>query len=126
MEYVFGTKEDAEILKTKGVLHSSLTGYHEVVREYPDQTITDKFRIVKKYQSSKDAEGNCYDWYIIDNHYRFTDKWTPSKAAIEGEIGENQNAIFDVADLADENSNGLLDLADYMSIIDERVTALEG
>ena len=25
----------------------------------------------------QDAEGNCYDWYEIDHHYRVTDKTGP-------------------------------------------------
>lgn len=74
MEYVFGTKEGSEILKTKGSSHSFLSGFVEIERKYPDQTITDNFRIVKKYHSDEDAEGNCYDWYEIDNHYRAVDK----------------------------------------------------
>ncbi len=44
---------------------------------YPDQTITDNFRIVGKLDSKEDAEGNCYDWYEIDRHYRVVDKTGP-------------------------------------------------
>ena len=40
MEYVFGTQEDIEVLKTKGSEHSDLTGFHQIERSYPDQTVT--------------------------------------------------------------------------------------
>ena len=83
MEYIYGTEKDQEILKTKGTSHTDLVGYHEVVREYQDQKITDSFHIVKRYDSKEDEEGNCYDWYIIDHHYRYTDKTVPLKEQIE-------------------------------------------
>lgn len=51
------------------------------MQEYPDQTITDNFRVVRKIDSNEDAEGNCYDWYEIDHHYRITDKTGPVKVA---------------------------------------------
>ena len=69
MDYVFGTKGGAEVLKTVGDAHTGLTGYHQLEREYPDQTITDSFRVVRKLRSAEDAEGRCYDWYEIDHHY---------------------------------------------------------
>ena len=50
--------------------------------------MTDSFRIVKKYMSSEDDEGNCYDWYEIDSHYRYTDKFTPGIGQTEQEITE--------------------------------------
>lgn len=77
MEYVYGTKGEIEVLKTKGSTHTGLTGYHSIVQEYPDQTITDNFHVVRKIDSAEDAEGNCYDWYEIDHHYRVTDKTGP-------------------------------------------------
>lgn len=102
MEYVFGTKGDVEILKTKGDSHTDLTGFHQVEQIYPDQTITDNFRIVCKLDSTEDAEGNCYDWYEIDRHYRVVDKTGPlaaqaaeNNAAMENALCE-QDAAMDV------------------------------
>lgn len=89
MEYVFGTEHRNETLRTKGEEHTDLTGFQEVVREYPDQTITDRFLIVRKTHSDEDVEGNCYDWYIIDKHYRYTDKTGP----IKDEVDKTNNAI---------------------------------
>ena len=80
-EYVFGTNGNAEVLKIKGPAHTDLTGYQQVVREYPGETVTDSFRIVRKLDSQEDPAGNCYDWYEIDRHYRNTDRGKALEAA---------------------------------------------
>ena len=79
-EYIFGTNGNAETLRVKGPSHTGLTGFQEVVREYPDQTITDRFRVVRRLKSQEDQAGNCYDWYEIDRHYRMQDKTGPVAA----------------------------------------------
>ena len=94
MEYVFGTKGDVEILKVKGDTHTNLTGFHQIERAYPDQTITDSFRIVRKLDSQEDGEGNCYDWYEIDRHNRIVDRSGPVAerlGAIEAAIERGLN-----------------------------------
>lgn len=83
MEYVFGTDGEIEVLKTKGDTHTDLTGYQQVVQEYPGEKITDNFRVVRKTGSSEDGEGNCYDWYEIDRHYRTIDRSEPVAARVE-------------------------------------------
>lgn len=77
MEYVFGTKGEIEVLKTKGSTHTGLTGFQQVVQTYPAQTVTDSFRVVRKLDSKEDQAGNCYDWYEIDRHYREIDRTGP-------------------------------------------------
>ncbi len=81
MNYIFGVVDrngvTVENLKTVGEAHSDLDGFVQTVREYPDSIITDRFRVVEKYRSDEDAEGNCYDWYVIAEHYRYEDKFTP-------------------------------------------------
>lgn len=77
MEYIFGTStrtgETIENLKTVGAEHTNLSGFISTVREFEDGSkIEDRCRIIKKY-ASKDAGGKCYDWYLIDNHYRVVD-----------------------------------------------------
>ena len=89
MEYVFGTQGEIEILKTKGDAHTDLTGFHSVERTYPDQTITDNFLIVLKFDRIEDDEGNCYDWYEIDHHYRVADK----TARVAEQVGAIEAAI---------------------------------
>lgn len=77
MEYTFGTNGPMEVLKTKGDHHTDFAGFRQVEQSYSDQTITDSFRIVRKLKSAEDVEGNCYDWYEIDRHYRVFDKTGP-------------------------------------------------
>lgn len=77
MEYVFGTNGELEILKTKGSVHTDLTGYQQLKTMYPGQTVTDNFRVVRKIKSDEDGAGNCYDWYEIDRHYREIDRTGP-------------------------------------------------
>ena len=102
MEYVFGTKGDTEVLKTKGREHSSLEGFCEVERTYPDQVITDRFRVVEKTGSSEDAEGFCYDWYQIDRHYRERDRYTPQIARTEQEVTELEITAMELGQLMTE------------------------
>lgn len=101
MDYVFGTKGGAEVLKTIGDTHTSLTGYHQLEREYPDQTITDNFRVVRKLRSAEDAGGRCYDWYEIDRHYRMTDKTGPLAERTAKAAAELQDALCE-QDIASE------------------------
>ena len=54
MEYVFGTQGEIEVLKTKGDSHTDLTGFHQIEQTFPDQTITDNFRVVRKIESAED------------------------------------------------------------------------
>lgn len=102
MDYVFGTKDGAEILKTIVGAHTSLTGYHQLEREYPDQTITDNFRVVRKLRSAEDAEGRCYDWYEIDRHYRMTDKTGPVAEQAAKAAAEMQDALCEQDAATDE------------------------
>ena len=39
--------------------------------------------MVRKLDSAEDGEGNCYDWYEIDRHYRITDKSASVAARVE-------------------------------------------
>lgn len=77
MEYVFGTEGEIEVLKTKGSSHTDMTGYQQVVRDFPSEKITDNFRVVRKIDSTEDSEGNCYDWYEIDRHFQQIDRTGP-------------------------------------------------
>lgn len=74
MEYVFGTLDGKEVVSTKGDSHSNLNGFCEIEREYPESTITDRFRVVRRQWTAEDSIGNCYDRYEIDSHYRIIDR----------------------------------------------------
>lgn len=90
MDYIFGVVEcngvTVENLKTVGQTHTNLGGFTQTVREYTDSTITDRFRAVEKYRSEEDAEGNCYDWYVITDHYRYVDKTEAVKTQLGAEL----------------------------------------
>lgn len=74
MDYIFGYIKRkgvmVENLKTVGETHTDLKDFNQIIREYPDSTITDSFRVVEHYKTDTDAEGNCYDWYVIADHWR--------------------------------------------------------
>lgn len=110
MEYVFGTQGGMEVLKTKGAAHTDLTGFHQIEQEYPDQTITDNFRVVRKLDSQEDAEGNCYDWYEIDHHYRVTDKTGPLVKQAAENAAATENAICEL-DAGYEERIGAVEIA---------------
>lgn len=118
MEYVFGTKEEVEILKTKGNAHSDLTGWHQIEQSYPDQKICDHFRIVRKIDSTEDAMGNCYDWYEIDHHYRITDKTGPLAEQAARDVAAMENALCEQDAAMDERMSAIEDaLCDLDSVI---------
>lgn len=87
MEYIYGTSTRngklCENLKTVGEEHSNLSGYISTIRDFPDGTkIEDRCRVVEKY-ASKEVNGVCYDWYIIDEHYRNIDNSNKVKKEID-------------------------------------------
>lgn len=83
MDYVFGTLDDREVLTVKGAAHSELSGYRQIERIYPDKTVTDNFRIVRREWSAEDSGGKCYDRYEIDHHYRVIDSTRPLRTALD-------------------------------------------
>lgn len=109
MEYVFGTEGKIEVLKTKGSAHTDLTGYHQVERIYPDQTITDHFRIVRKLDSKEDEAGNCYDWYEIDRHYRTVDKTGVLATQAAETAATMENALCEQDAAMDERMSAIED-----------------
>ena len=98
-----------EVLKTKGSAHTDLTGYRQVERIYPNQTITDYFRVVRKIKSDEDREGNCYDWYEIDRHYRTVDKSGPVAEQVEQIAAELEDALCEQDASADERMGAMED-----------------
>ncbi len=111
MEYVFSTEGNAEILRTKSSDRIELKGFRELVSEYPDQTVTDKYHIARKIKDSVDPEGNYYAWYEIDQHYRYTDKFASNIQPTELEITDHDLAI--------------LEAEQFLTDLDLRVMALE-
>lgn len=134
MEYVFGTNGPIEVLKTKGDYHTDFAGFRQVEQDYPDQTITDSFRIVRKLKSAEDVEGNCYDWYEIDRHYRTVDKTGPLRQEIAAVQQQTENASamstqlrtaarLYVQQAADIPDNTALEMPDLFKTWDEVLAA---
>ena len=96
MEYIFGTvwKDGVEVenVKTVGENHTNLEGYCHIERSYPDNVITDTFKVVEKYQSD-DTDSACLDWYVIKDHNRYIDKFSPKQEEIETGITDTQDAV---------------------------------
>ena len=108
MEYVFGTRIRGgviqDVLRTKGDRHTDFKDTVQVEQVFDDAKIYDTFKVVKKYKSEKDREGNCYDWYIITGRYRYIDKYDQNigkvEERIDGDIAETQDALCEsTADL---------------------------
>ena len=120
-EYVFGhTERNGVMVETLKVISENptfYTGSMSVERKYKDSYITDTFCIKEKYHSIE-QDGKFYDFYIIDNHYRYTDKFSPQRPGAEQNITdlEIQNIEQDqyITDLEIENIQ-----------LSNRVTALE-
>lgn len=115
MEYVFGTvyRNGIEVqnLKTSGEEHSNLSGYCHIQRDYPDNTITDTFRVVEKYQTDELSDGRKLDWYVIEEHNRYMDRFTPVQEKIETDIADSQDAI---CVLSEDMEQRLADLEDAL------------
>lgn len=88
-EYIFGTNGNAETLRVKGPAHTALSGFQQVEQAYPGETVTDRFRVVRKLKTAEDPEGNCYGWYEIDRHYRTVDK----SAALQAELDATRQRL---------------------------------
>lgn len=78
MEYVFGTaiidgvmRENLKIIGGPALREGE---YLTTVREYDDNTITDRCRIDRHYHTDTGADGTQYDFYAISDHYRYIDK----------------------------------------------------
>ena len=78
MEYVFGTaiidgvmRENLKIIGGPALREGE---YLTTVREYDDNTITDRCRIDRHYHTDTGEDGTQYDFYAISDHYRYIDK----------------------------------------------------
>ena len=99
MEYIFGSVSrngvNMENLKTVGETHSDLSGTASVTRKYADSHITDNFVVVEKYRSEDGTDGKCYDWYVIDRHCRYEDRFTPGIVDTEREVTDQDIALLE-------------------------------
>ena len=73
-----------------------MTGLCAFNQAYNDRIVTDTFYIEEKYLSKEDAEGRCYDWYIINQHSRDTDTFVPARESIRERAEQAEIAITDL------------------------------
>lgn len=78
MEYVFGavqrggvTRESLKVVDGPGL---TVGEFVTIVREYDNCTITDRCRVVDNYHTENGPDGARYDFYVIGDHYRDTDR----------------------------------------------------
>ena len=133
MEYVFGIRERCgvieDILKTKGSFHSNLKGAVQLERVYDDARYYDSFKVERKYKSKIDAEGNCYDWYVIKEHYRYIDKFDQNITRItersDGDIADVTDGLMETYDLTASNSDQISDCRSALEEIYEMIIGEE-
>ena len=101
MEYIFGSvyrKGAMRMnLKTVGKVHTELTGYCTYQREDSDRREEHRFLVTEHYLMAEDIEGRCYDWYIIEQYSKDTDRFTPVKEEIETNIIDTQDALCETS-----------------------------
>lgn len=105
MEYIYGTVRRngvmVENLKTVGAEHTALAGYIETRRDFGAAgVITDRCRILEHYQAAE-VEDLCYDWYLIDQHYRYT---CAKAEDVQAARAANEAAAIVFVTLAEEGS----------------------
>lgn len=96
MEHIFGSVRHngvlVENLKTVGDAHTDYNGYVSTRTKLGDGTVViDRCRVIEHYHAEEDAEGKCYDWYVIDQHYRYMDT-----APLAQSDTENREAVEQV------------------------------
>ena len=107
IEYIFGRMKRkgkyVEIAKTiSDDSHTNLLGFCQVIKNSPDSTITDNFRIIEKFQS--DNEGGRYtDWYEIDSHTTEKDYFRPAQPEINQGIADAQDATCELSESTEES-----------------------
>lgn len=106
MEYIFGNLKikgiARDVLKTVGAEHTNLEGKHIIERKYSDSIITDAFIVEQHYLSKDGADGKCYDWYVLKDHSRYIDYFTPLREQITEGIEDSQIATCELSEELDE------------------------
>lgn len=116
MEHIFGKMHRngmmMESLKTVSEEHSAYSDFVEIKRSYDDCVIVDRFRIVEHYQTME-TESLCYDWYTIDQHYRYIDTSGPVAAAAKN---ANEAASIAFVTLAEAGSIDDVTAGEHMDV----------
>lgn len=126
MKITFGFEnykgQPIEVAKVVTDTPVELSGQFNLKQEFTDTTRTDIFFIKQKIREDSNGE-SYFTWYEIINHIRFDDRFVAGR---QEELSNDSEGLYDVAELADDNSSAIFDLADIIAELDERISALEG
>ena len=115
MQITFGTEkykgQPIEVARVVTDTPCELSGQFNIKQEFSDTTRTDMFFIVRKIREASNGE-SFFAWYEIINHIRFDDRFVEAK---QTELAEDSAGLFDVADIVDENTTAIFDLAEIIS-----------
>lgn len=93
--------------------------WQAVQGDYRPADVFEQGDVVVIARNIKLTEENIYQW---EECRLPIDDFLDIVSIVDSQMSDG---LFDVADLADENSSAIDDLAEYVSEIDERVKALE-
>lgn len=121
MEYIFGTEKSfgqtMDVLKVVSDKPVAMTGTWNLERKYSDSVIVDAFNIKREIRR-KEANGNYYVWYQIENHYRYIDKFSPKEEKINARIDDTENAACDLSEdvmsALDDLENAVCELSEAL------------
>ena len=100
MEYIFGTEQRGGVtVETVKMICPTAeareqSGSFTVERNDAISITSDSFQIVEKIREVV-SDGLTYQWYVIDKHYRYIDKFTPGIKSTEQEITDQDLAIME-------------------------------
>ena len=89
-QYIFGRDGDAMILETIGEEHTDLAGDFSVTVRTDVDEIAHSCNVVRKYRSAEGLDGLCYDWYMISDYYRDTDRTPRTNGRVKELEAENK------------------------------------
>ena len=81
---------------------------------------------MRKIESAEDVEGNCYDWYEIDRHYRVVDKTGPVIQQVNESTAALEDAMCEQDELTGTRMSEIEDaMCEQDEMNDERMSAIE-
>lgn len=94
--------EIVEILRVKNDKETYFKEQTSVETATSIMIVKDVFDVVEKTRHSQDAEGNSYDWYVVKNHYRIEERFTPEKQeSVDLELEDHASKIGYIAMMSD-------------------------
>lgn len=99
MELSFGRRyisgKAVTTVRVKSNQKQNLKDHVRIETTHGDIIVTDSFDVVDRQYVKKDAEGNVYELYVIENHVQQEERFTPEKQAAVNENFERQRGDID-------------------------------